>query len=436
LVASQGFSLGKTSETTQVVHSGPGIRSSSSTDENQFFRGIAGLLKLGPITFIPFVSFRTLDANIDTLEGKPYFGAFQTSGYHRTASEIASKNALEQMVGGGYTLFVYRRWSIGFTGVFTQFNAEMNRSDDPSNQFLWEGKENFVGGIDWKGSVKNVFLFGEAAASAHNGKAFLTGLLLKPVSNAEFTAVYRNINKTYFSFFSNAFTESSRVNDEHSIYLGLKIFPAPHWILQTYADLFEYRWIKYTTAAPSNGTEIFAQLTYQPSDRTELYLRFFQEEKKIKVITQNFKYNEPQQINRYRLNFSQMINENFTLKSRIELSLYSKLISENGFLVYQDLVYKPIGKRFSMNGRLAYFNTDSYNSRMYAYENDLLYSFSVPALYGKGIRTYLNFRQTFNENLSLWIKVAVTHRVSQNSTEENGASDTNSEFKVQLRYQF
>ncbi|HAH23274.1 MAG TPA: hypothetical protein DCL77_05880, partial [Prolixibacteraceae bacterium] len=405
-------------------------------DENQFFRGLASQLKLGHITFIPFVSLRMLDANIDTIDSMPYFGAFQTSGYHRTASEIAHKNALQQMVGGGSAGLSYKRWAIGFTGVFTRFNASMDRTDEPFNQFLWEGKENIVGSIDWKGSVRNIFLFGEAAASANNGKALLSGLLLKPASNAELTAVYRNINTTYFSFYANAFTESSRVNDEHSLYLGFKLFPAPHWTLRTYTDLFEYRWIKYTTTAPSNGTELFAQLTYQPSERMELYFRFFQEAKKLKVITQNFKYNEIQQINRYRFSYTQKISENFSLKSRIECSLYSKLTHEKGFLAYQDLIYHPLGKRFSMNGRLAWFDTEGYNSRLYAYENDVLYSFSIPALYGKGIRAYLNFRQSFNENFSLWFKAAVTHRISQNGTEESDDSDTNSEFKVQLRYQF
>ena len=436
LVASQGFSMGKSSESTQIFHSGQGIRSSASTDENQFFRGIASQLKLGPITFMPFLSYRTLDSNIDTIEGKPYFGAFQTSGYHRTISEIASKNALEQMIGGGNVSFSYQRWSVGFTSVYTRFNVEMNRTDEPSNQFLWEGKENFVTGIDWKGSVKNVFFFGEAAASANNGKALLTGVLFKPVSMAEFTAVFRNINKTYFSFFSNAFTESSRVNDEHALYIGFKFFPAPKWTFRSYADFFEYRWIKYTTCAPSKGTELFAQLTYIPSERTEIYLRFFQEEKQLKVISGNYKYDEPQQINRIRLNFSQKVNEKFSLKSRIELSLYSKLDDEQGILIYQDLIYKPLGKRFSINGRLAWYSTDSYNSRLYAYENDLLYSFSIPALYGKGLRTYLNLRQTFSENFSLWLKVASTYWFSDVATDDPDVPDTKMEVKVQLRYQF
>ncbi|OFX60838.1 MAG: hypothetical protein A2066_20350 [Bacteroidetes bacterium GWB2_41_8] len=433
LVAWHGFSMGKSSETTQIFRSGKGIRSSSSTDENQFFRGIGSHLKYGKFTLSPFVSFRSLDANVDTVEGNPFFGAFQTSGYHRTKSEIAGKNALKQMVGGGHINFDHQRWSFGITAVYTGFNAEMNRSDEPENQFLWEGKQNFVTGFDWKGSVKNVFIFGEAAVSANQGKALLSGIMLKPAPNAEFTAIYRNINKTYFSFFANAFTESSRTNDEHALYFGLKIFPAPHWTFRCYADFFQHQWIKYTTAAPSKGTELFAQLAFNSTRRTEIYLRFFQEEKEQKVTLENSKYNKLQKINRLRLNFTHEINQNFSLKSRIEGSLYSKLNDEKGFLAYQDLIYKPSGKQFSINGRLAYFKTDGYNSRLYAYENDLLYTFSIPALYGKGIRTYLNFRQTLNEKLTFWLKFAATRRFSDSETAEQ---TTKSEVKVQIRYQF
>ena len=436
LVAWQGFSMGKSSETTQTFRSGQGIRSSSSTDENQFFRGIASQMKFGKFSFMPFVSFRSLDANVDTIEGNPFFGAFQTSGYHRTKSEISGKNALNQMVGGGYASFSYQRWSVGATAVFTRFNAEMDRSDGPENQFLWEGKENFVAGMDWKGSVRNVFIFGEAAVSANNGKALLTGVMLKPASNAEFTAVYRNINKTYFSFFANSFTESSRTNDEQALYFGFKFFPAPRWTIRTYADFFEHRWIKYTTAAPSKGTEVFAQVSFAPSKETDIYLRFFQEDKELKVTSGNLRFNQPQRINRLRLNFSREINENFSIKNRIELSLYSKLENEKGYLVYQDLIYKPMGKRFSMNGRLAYFATDGYNSRLYAYENDLLYSFSIPALYGKGIRSYFNFRQALTDKLTFWLKFAATYRFSQTGTEEPDDLATKSELKIQLRYQF
>ena len=432
LVAWQGFSMGKSAETTQVSRSDQGIKSYSSTDENQFFRGVAGRFNYRNFTFYPFLSRHKLDASLDTLDGQPYFGAFQTSGYHRTSSEIAGENSLEQFVGGGHVTYSHNQWSLGLTSVYTRFDAVMDRSDEPYNQFLPEGKDNLVAGFDWKGSWKKIFFFGEAAVGRNSGKALLTGAMMKPASNAELSVVYRNINKTYFSFFSNAFTESSRTNDEHGFYLGLKVFPASRWILWAYADFFQHQWLKYTTSAPSSGAEFLAQVSYSPSRRTGFYLRFFQEEKEQRLITESLRYNEQQLINRLRFNYNHDVTPQVSLKSRIEFSFYSKKSNEEGILVYQDVAFKPLQKSFSMNGRFAFYSTDGYNSRLYAYENDLLYSFSVPALYGKGIRAYFNFQQNFGSKLTLWLKFATTHQLASTIVD----SSTKSEVKFQVRYQF
>jgi len=436
LVAWQGFSMSKSAETTQVFRSDQGIKSYSSTDENLFFRGIAGQFKHRNFSFYPFLSRHKLDANVDTLDGKPYFGAFQTSGYHRTGSEIAGENSLQQFVGGGHVTYSHNQWSLGMTTVYTRFDAYLDRSNDPYNQFLPEGKDNLVAGFDWKGSLKKVFFFGEVAVSKNSGKALLTGVVMKPASNAELSLGYRNVNKTYFSFFSNAFTESSRTNDEQGLYLGLKVFPVPRWILWAYADFFRHQWLKYTTVAPSAGTEFFVQVLYHPTRETNFYLRFFQEEKEQRLITENLRYNEQQLINRLRLNFTHDLNEQVSLKSRIELSFYSKQSSEKGILVCQDFAFKPVQKSYSVNGRLAYFSTDGYNARLYAYENDLLYSFSVPALYGNGIRAYFNLQQKLGSKFTFWLKLAATHQFAQKNDEIAVDPSTKSEVKFQVRYRF
>jgi hypothetical protein len=436
LVAWQGFSIGKSSETTQIFRSAAGIRSYSSTDENLFFRGLAGQFKFRKFTIHSFISFHALDANVDTIEGKASFGAFQTSGYHRTGSEIAGENTIKQLAGGGHIGYSYHRWTFGLTTVYNRFNLEMVRSNEPYNQFLPDGKENLAAAIDWKGSVKKVFLFGEAAISQNKGKALLAGIMLKPASTMELSMVYRNIGKTYFSYFSNAFTESAKANDEHAFYMGAKLFPAPRWIIWAYADLFSHRWLKYQTAAPSTGTEFFAQLGYNQSKRTRYYLRFFQEDKAQKLITDNIKYNEQQLIDRLRFNFSHELNDRFTLKSRIEMAWYSKLSSESGILICQDLLFTPPAKSFSMNGRLAYFRTDGYNSRLYAYENDVLYSFSIPALFGEGFRCYVNLQKNIDDRLTCWIKLASTFKFAQSIDEQGVESSSKTEVRLQLRYQF
>lgn len=436
LMAWQGFSMGKSAETTMVIRSDQGIRSYSSTDENQFFRGLAGQFNIHHFTFSPFVSCHRLDANTDTLEGQTYFGAFQTSGYHRFGSELSGENSITQLVGGAHLSYAYKQWIFGMTTVYTHFDIPMNRSDELYNQFLPEGKESVVGGIDWKGSVRNIFFFGEAAICANSGKALLSGLMMKPASNAELALVYRNINLTYFSYFSNAFTESPRVNDEKALYLGIKVFPASNWILNGYLDFFKFKWIKYLTAAPSDGTEFLAQLSFNPSKVSNLYLRFFQEEKEQRIISEKMKYDDQQLINRVRFNFEHNMGKQISLNSRIEYSYYSKQNIEKGYLVCQDVLFKPTEKSFEMNGRLAFFCTDGYNSRLYAYENDVLYSSSIPALFGKGLRAYFNFQHNFGSKFSVWLKLALTHQFAHWTDDVTTQASTKSEIKIQISYQF
>ncbi len=74
--------------------------------------------------------------------------------------------------------------------------------------------------------------------------------------------------------------------------------------------------------------------------------------------------------------------------------------------MFCDIIYKPLQKPYSGNMRLQYFETDSYNSRLYAYENDVLYSFSIPVFYDKGYRYYFNFNYDLKRKLSMWLKFA------------------------------
>jgi hypothetical protein len=77
-------------------------------------------------------------------------------------------------------------------------------------------------------------------------------------------------------------------------------------------------------------------------------------------------------------------------------------------MMYADASYKPFGKPISLNMRLLYYETDSYDSRIYTYENDVLYSFSIPAFYGKGFRYYLNLNYDVSKKITTWFRLAQT----------------------------
>ena len=110
---------------------------------------------------------------------------------------------------------------------------------------------------------------------------------------------------------------------------------------------------------------------------------------------------------------------------------------EEGFLGYVEAALQ--WKRVSSNIRLQYFETNSYNSRIYVYESDVLYSFSIPAFYDKGFRYYLNFSCNLSKRLKGWMRWAQTvfadkQVIGSGLDEIKGRAK--SEIKVQMEYIF
>jgi hypothetical protein len=143
----------------------------------------------------------------------------------------------------------------------------------------------------------------------------------------------------------------------------------------------------------------------------------------------------------YRIEISYSINDRFSLRNRAEMVRYQKGNStyELGFLNYQDIIYKPLSSRLSGNIRFGIFDTESFNSRIYAYENDVLYSYSVPAYQGKGVRFYVNGRYTFFRGFDLWLRYSLTSYYDQKSVGsgyDQIDGNKRSDVRLQIRFQF
>ena len=143
----------------------------------------------------------------------------------------------------------------------------------------------------------------------------------------------------------------------------------------------------------------------------------------------------------YRFNISYKVSPSFTLRNRVELVNFQRGNSEKeqGYLVYQDILYKPLSSNLSFSFRYALFETDSYDARVYAYENDVLYFFSIPAYYRTGTRTYLTARYRVKRGVDLWLRWAQWHI---NNIDEIGSGNeliqgnTKTDIRLQLRIKF
>jgi hypothetical protein len=182
---------------------------------------------------------------------------------------------------------------------------------------------------------------------------------------------------------------------------------------------------------------------YSPNKQLVIYSRFRNESKQYdqsaSTTVTNYLILIPKQD--WRTQVSYKINSSITLRNRIELLWYDKKESnsENGFLTFFDCIYKPLLKPYSGNVRVEYFETGGYNSRIYTYENDVLYSFSIPGFFDKGYRYYINLNYDPVRNLSVWLRWAQT--IYKNKTIIGSGLDEipgnlRSEIKLQMMLAF
>ena len=191
--------------------------------------------------------------------------------------------------------------------------------------------------------------------------------------------------------------------------------------------------------APSQGHDLSVRFDYLFSQKLQFYIRLKTETKQEKIVEGEKYLNTAVQTVKLRLHMDFTISDCWKLRTRAEYSQYQKSEKEQGFMLYQDIVYSSANESFSTQGRIVYTQTDSYNTRIYAYENDLLYNYSMPAYYGKSIRTYLNTKFEITKNWELWFKIGNTYYPALEtigSGQNEVAGQMLTEVKIQTRLKF
>jgi hypothetical protein len=254
--------------------------------------------------------------------------------------------------------------------------------------------------------------------------------------------VHRFYDKKYQSLFSNGFGESTGTNNEQGLYSGITISPKSHWQIDAYMDFFGFPWLNFSVNAPAHGKDYLLQLTYRPNKKLEMYLRYrnkLKEENTSDNVAMDYLVNTEKSGLRYNLSYK--ISKSVTLKSRVELSFYNKQFpsAEKGYLIYQDVDFKPLSSPVSFSMRFALFDTDSYDTRIYAYENDVLYAYSIPAYYYKGSRFYIVLKYAPFRFMDIWLRFAQTYYSNKNvvgSGLDEIDGKVKSEVKAEMRLRF
>ena len=440
LVIWQGFSMGKSTEVLQVSKPMSLIRPYTSSDENFFFRGVATTMQHGNLRTHIFVSHKKSDGNLVAKDdGSITFSSLQTSGYHRTLTETEDKNSIGHSVAGVIVGYSANKVRIGVNMLYERFQYPFERGNQLYQKFLFNGKENFNSSIDYRWVTGRYQMYGEAAVSKSLGFGLVQGMEASLHDQLKLAMVFRHYQKDYHATWANVFSENNRAINETGLYLGFRAFPVSRVTLSGFVDWFGSRWINYATTGPSNGHEYMVQADVAYSRKLTGYVRFKSKTKADKTKADNLYFDEQGSRQNLRFHVRYQISRQFFIRSRIESAWYNYLIDGKGLLFFQDIGWTPDKPQISATVRIAWFKTDSYNARIYTYENDLLYNFSTLSFFGEGIRTYLNLRYRISNSLDGWLKIAQTvysdrDIISSGNSQIDGNSKT--EVKIQFRYRF
>ena len=442
----QSLAFKKSVDVINIKREADVLRPYNSAGEINFHRGLGITLAKNNWQFTLFGSYKNIDANFvaDTSQRHDDFvSSLQTSGFHRTKSELADKGIQRQLAFGGNFSYQYKRLHLGVNAVQFKFKLPLIKSKEPYNIYALTGSSFGNYSLDYSYTFKNIHFFGEAAFTSKFDKAFINGLIISASSRVDMSLLYRNISKSYQSLYTSAFTESSYPNNEKGLYAGISIKPNNYWRIDAYTDFYKFPWLRFRVDAPSTGADYLIQINYKPNKQLEIYTRYHSESKAINInfnqLTLSPVIQQPKK--NWRTQVSYKINTAITLRSRTEIVWFDKksTLAEQGFLTYFDFVYKPLLKPYSGSLRVQYFETNGYNSRLYAYENDVLYSFSIPVFYDKGYRYYVNVNYDINKKISFWVKWAQTVYTDKSvigSGLDEIKGNTRSEIKLQAIYKF
>jgi len=420
------------------------IRPSLALNENIYFRGIAANVKIKNITISTFYSRHKRDANIvstDSLTGDAReVSSFQESGYHRLPDELADKNAIREVIYGGNINFRSNYFTIGLTGFRSSWSATYSPRSESYSRYAFSGRSNLNMGMDFQFIFRTIYGFGEISRSINGGMAWLAGIQVNPDPNVKFSMICRDYQPSYQNLVSNAIGQNSENVNEKGLILNISSRLNSKTGFYAYIDIYKFPWLKYRTDFISNGSEVSVQADYNPAKTVVMFLRYRIKSGQTNTISDRAMkswINTKRQSLRYQANWQ--INPSFSLSNRLEVvrSSGETMDPEYGYFIGQDVSIKPQKAPVALSFRYALFNTDSYETRIYTYENDVMYGFSVPALEGTGIRLFLLVSWRPRRFLEIWVRYAQTFYTDRDvigTGLETITGNNKSEIKIQALF--
>ena len=243
-----------------------------------------------------------------------------------------------------------------------------------------------VMGMNARWNQGKVDLWGEVATSQGNewGGAGIAGIRYTPISDLNLVGIYRYYSPNFDNIYANALCSWTRMKDEHGGYLGIEYNRLSNWQLSAFGDVLK------------SGFETMIQTDFVPQKDYRMHMRFRMKRKDDKD-TYSLRWNMVYKVGQWKM------------KTQADGNLvYVNSELSYGWSVLQDVEYRFAEVPIVLQLRAQAFDARKWDNRVYIYENDVLYAYAIPFVYGMGGRLWLNARYKINNTFSVYLRVSET----------------------------
>ncbi len=243
-----------------------------------------------------------------------------------------------------------------------------------------------VMGANVRWNQGKVDLWGEVATSQGNewGGAGIAGIRYTPISDLNLVGIYRYYSPEFDNIYANALCSWTRIKDEHGGYIGIEYNQLRNWQLSAYGDVWK------------TGFETMAQADFAAQKNYRMHTRF-RMKRKDERDTYSLRWNMVYQVGDWKL------------KTQADGNMvYTHGGLSYGWSVLQDVEYRFREVPIVLQLRAQAFDAKEWDNRIYIYENDVLYAYAIPFVYGLGGRFWLNARYKINDTFSVYLRVSET----------------------------
>lgn len=350
-----------------------------SVSENGHLTGLATSLNFGSFKSTLILAKSSFSANIDESGN---VSSFYESGLFRNGDELSKKNMLK-----GYDLgLVLRKTGWGLLVRHREFDRRIQAKPSIWNVKRFQGNTINQMGLFWQQNLKGVFTFGEFAMDHDRSCALNASFQFNPDTRTSF-----NVN---YHFQSPSWYRGSSSSDL-DIMLHMKL--AKKINLSFFAQNSEPLWLRYLESDFTSRYKAWLKIEKSRRKDYELALQ--------SIMKVDDKVNQTAVRFQYLKHFSQLAR----WKLRAEWKQFeSNGLRSAGRSLFTETKFNHQKIHLSWIARFTIFDADDYANRFLAYENNVLYSYSVTSLQQKGLRQSLLLTYKPSRLLRLSIKAART----------------------------